>query len=110
MLNALDHQTQEEAARFLGAMQEASGGLLANSRIPIGDVLSTFTGISTLVGLGRLDVINTTRALEFVWAAEQPGGGFTAASWDDVADVEYTFYGLGTLALLLSLDSSPEAE
>lgn len=100
MLHALDESTRETTSRFLATMQQDSGSLLANSRIPFGDLLSTFTGISTLADLGELDRIDTAAALRFVRSVEQLNGGFQAAAWDDVSDVEYTFYGLGTLALL----------
>ena len=100
MLNALDDGTRKSTSEFLATMQDPSGGFLANSRIPMPDVLSTFTGISTLIDLGYVDLIDPGAALRFVRSVEQPAGGFLAAPWDETRDVEYTFYGLGTLALL----------
>ena len=81
-------------------MQTDEGGLRANSRIPIADVLSTFTGILTLQDLGGLESIDVMAARKFVKSLMVESGGFLAAEWDDTVDVEYSFYGLGTLALL----------
>ncbi len=100
MLDALDDETRDATVEFLADMQDDEGGLVANSRIPIADLLSTFTGLLTLADLGQRDAVSIPTALEFVRAVEHPQGGFLAAAWDDLCDVEYTFYGLGCLALL----------
>ena len=91
---------REEVTRFLAEMQTDEGGLRANSRIPIADVLSSFTGILTLQDLGGLDKGDVMAARKFVKSLMVESGGFLAAEWDDTVDVEYSFYGLGTLALL----------
>ena len=75
-------------------------GWIANTRIPIADLLSTFTGLLTLFDLNAPDAIQLPPARRFVESLAQPAGGFFAAAWDTAADVEYTFYGLGSLALL----------
>ncbi|MEZ6104587.1 MAG: hypothetical protein R3B96_00350 [Pirellulaceae bacterium] len=80
--------------------QSDEGGLTANTRIPIADVLSTFTGLVTLTDLGARDEVDLAAIARFVAELESPDGGFRAALWDDRYDVEYSFYGLGTLALL----------
>jgi geranylgeranyl transferase type-2 subunit beta len=90
----------EEAVKFLTAMQNAEGGFQATARAPLADSLSTFTGLWTLDQLGALTRVNRDAALCFVRAVELSSGGFRAGQWDDRADVEYTFYGLGALALL----------
>ncbi|HYW80751.1 MAG TPA: prenyltransferase/squalene oxidase repeat-containing protein [Thermoguttaceae bacterium] len=100
MLDALDEPTGAAAVRFLSAMQTHEGGLRANTKIPVADLLSTFTGLVALADLDALSTIDTTRALQFAKSLEQPEGGFRGGTWDDTADAEYTFYGLGTLALL----------
>lgn len=100
MLDALDEPTRRNAANFLAGMQNEEGGLRANTRIPLADLLSTFTGLLTLADLDQLDALDTRRALRFVQALEQSSGGFLAAAWDESCDVEYAFYGLGSLALL----------
>jgi geranylgeranyl transferase type-2 subunit beta len=103
MLDAMDSRVVDSTAEFLGEMQDDDGGLLANSRIPVADLLSTFTGILTLADLDRLDVLDGAAALKFTQSLDHPDGGFLAAIWDEVRDVEYTFYGLGSLALLTTI-------
>ena len=85
---------------MLIALQSAEGGLLANSRVPLADLLSTFTGCWTLAEVGGLEQIDTAKALRYVKSLERPDGGFHGGAWDGGFDVEYTFYGLGAVALL----------
>jgi geranylgeranyl transferase type-2 subunit beta len=88
-------------AEFLAAMaSEDEGGLRANARAPLADLLSTFTAAWTLDQLGALGRLDTASVLDFAHSLEQPGGGFRGGLWDDGSDVEYTFYGLGVLGLL----------
>lgn len=100
ILDALDEVTRTDAVNFLLDMQTDEGGLRANTRIPIADVLSTFTGLLTLADLDALGEVDLAAARQFVEQLDLPGGGFRAALWDPGHDVEYTFYGLGSLALL----------
>jgi len=100
LLDALDGQVRDGTLGFLSQMQTAEGGLLANTKIPVADLLSTFTGVLTLVDLDGLDAIDAPAALRFARALERRAGGFHGAAWDEDADAEYTFYGLGCLALL----------
>jgi geranylgeranyl transferase type-2 subunit beta len=90
----------EPAIGYLAQMPSMEGGLRANDRVPLADLLSTFTGCWTLAQLGALDRINTRQAFQYVKSLERPEGGFPGGIWDEGADVEYTFYGLGSLALL----------
>jgi geranylgeranyl transferase type-2 subunit beta len=99
-LGALRPEDRESTLDFLVPMQNDEGGLRANTRIPIADLLSTFTGMLTLVDLQAFDEIETRDAVRFVASLEMPTGGFHAAAWDPAHDVEYTFYGLGCRALL----------
>jgi geranylgeranyl transferase type-2 subunit beta len=99
ILDALDETTREATLDFLAEMQTDEGGLRANTRIPIADLLSTFTGCLTLADLGALEEIDVTAVYRYARQLEQPDGGFLGAVWDQAADVEYSFYGLGTLAL-----------
>jgi geranylgeranyl transferase type-2 subunit beta len=98
-LGGLEPSIAAAAVRFLAGMQTAEGGLRANTRIPVADLLSTFTGLATLLALDAAAGVDTAAAAAFVRSLQQPGGGFRAGDWDEVADVEYTFYGLGALAL-----------
>lgn len=90
----------EPTIEYLASMPSMEGGLRANDRIPLADLLSTFTGVWTLSQLGALDRIDVRQALQYAQSLELPGGGFLGGAWDEAADVEYTFYGLGCLALL----------
>ena len=81
-------------------MQTDEGGLRANTRIPIADALSSFTGMLTLGDLGAIEEIDLPAMKRFIESLQLSDGGFHAAVWDEAHDVEYTFYGLGCLALL----------
>jgi geranylgeranyl transferase type-2 subunit beta len=85
---------------FLSEMPSPEGGLRANGRAPLADLLSTFTGAWTLHQLGALDRLDAAAVLDYTRALELPAGGFRGGLWDDRTDCEYTFYGLGVLALL----------
>jgi geranylgeranyl transferase type-2 subunit beta len=85
---------------FLAEMPSPEGGLRANGRAPLADLLSTFTGAWTLHQLGGLDRLDADAVREYALALALPGGGFRGGLWDDRTDVEYTFYGLGVAALL----------
>lgn len=100
ILDAIDRNVRENTLDFLANMQSDEGGLRANTRIPMADILSTFTGTLTLADLNALEEIDLSAARKFVESLAQAEGGFYAGHWDNVADVEYTFYGLGALALL----------
>ncbi len=100
LLDALDEQTAERAANFLAGMQNLEGGLRANTKIPVADLLSTFTGLVSLTDMEAMPSIDAVAAQRYVRALEQPRGGFRGGIWDDTADVEYTFYGVAGLALL----------
>jgi geranylgeranyl transferase type-2 subunit beta len=85
---------------LLAEMPSMEGGLRANGRVPLADLLSTFTGCWTLEQLGALGRIDTAAALAYAQSLEEEAGGFRGGLWDERRDVEYTFYGLGVVALL----------
>ncbi len=91
----------EPVASFLSSMQIHTGGFRANTRIPLADLLSTYTGLQALGDLDQLSLARIDRAECYLASLEQPGGGWHAAEWDDTIDVEYTFYGLAALGLVL---------
>jgi geranylgeranyl transferase type-2 subunit beta len=91
---------KENVIDFLAHMPSMEGGLRANDRIPLADLLSTFTGLWTMDQLGGLERLSRDGIRKFALELEAPNGGFRAGLWDNVADVEYTFYGLGTVALV----------
>jgi geranylgeranyl transferase type-2 subunit beta len=86
--------------QFLAGMQSAEGGLQANERAPLADLLSTFTGCWTLSQLDGLRSVDTEAVRQYAHGVELPAGGFRGGLWDERADAEYTFYGLGVLGLL----------
>ena len=97
---------RKEVAEFLAGMQTSEGGLRANTRIPIADLLSSFTGLFTLIEIGEQDRLHLDELANFVSQLSDNNNGFCAALWDTETDVEYTFYGLGSLALLATLKKS----
>ena len=78
MLDSLDEPTRAAAAEFLAGMQNQEGGLRANPRIPVADLLSTFTGLVALAGIDAVSALDTAAALRFVKSLERPRGGFPA--------------------------------
>jgi len=101
--SALPPTIRTTAADFLAAMAAPEGGLRGNSRAPVADLLSTFTGLWTLAQLNGVAAIDGVATCRFALAVEMPTGGFRGGLWDERADVEYTFYGLGCLGLLADL-------
>lgn len=104
ILDRTNANLNQNTAEFLLEMQTDEGGLRANTRIPIADLLSTFTGVLTLVQVGAIDELDVKAALSYVKSLEADQGGFRGAVWDHVEDVEYSFYGLGAWALLSNLE------
>ncbi len=98
----IDGETKELTLDYLCEMQTDEGGIRANTRIPIADLLSSFTVGLTLCDLESFDELDVDLYAKFVESMKLPSGGFQAAAWDDAHDVEYSFYGLGCVALLNS--------
>src|SRR5207244_3635604 len=61
---------------FLTAMASHEGGLRANGRAPLADLLSTFTGAWTLSQLNALDQIDLQALRAYVQLLELSSGGF----------------------------------
>ena len=106
ILNALGEDVKPGVRGLLARLQSSEGGLLANSRVPLADLLSTFTGLWTLEQLGASERIDKDGVRRFVAGLADPDGGFRAGLWDERTDVEYTFYGLGALALAVSRETA----
>lgn len=83
----------------LSGMISDEGGLRANGRVPLADLLSTFTGSWTLAELGAGDCLDPYQLRAYATGCERASGGFHGGLWDSGDDVEYTFYGLGVLGL-----------
>lgn len=101
VLDALNDDVCQSTLDFVAEMQSDEGGLRANTRIPLADVLSTFTGLLTLANLDGLGEVDLSAAHRYVVSMQADGGGFRGGEWDGATDVEYTFYGLGGLCLAL---------
>ncbi len=87
---------------FLKQSQLSDGGFQANRRIPVADLLSTFTAVSLFFDLHREKEIDLSAVRNFVHGLErdtQDRLGYVGGTWDDQPDVEYTFYGLATRCL-----------
>jgi len=108
MFGGLDAPCRAAVVDFLLRMQNIEGGLRANAKIPAADLLSTFTGLTTLVDLESLHGLRLDGLRRYVLSLEDRGGGFRAGALDDEVDVEYTFYGLAALSLLATAAASPE--
>ena len=100
VLRRLDESVAQAAAEFLADRQSDEGGFQANTRIPLCDLLSTFTACVTLADIDSLPLISVAAVRRYVHSMQQPQGGFRGFEFDPADDVEYAFYGLGTLALL----------
>jgi geranylgeranyl transferase type-2 subunit beta len=90
---------REGVIDFLAGMTSLEGGLRANGRAPLADLLSTFTAAWTLEQLGSLQRLDAEQVQRYAESLERPEGGFHGGLWDEGVDVEYTFYGLGVLSL-----------
>ena len=100
VLKQLNEDLATSAAEFLADLQTDEGGFQANTRIPLPDLLSSFTACVTLADLNHLDWINIQRVKSYAESMQQPTGGFRGFEFDPADDIEYCFYGLGLLALL----------
>ncbi len=98
MPSALE-EVREGVIAFLAGMTSPEGGLRANGRAPLADLLSTFTAAWTFEQLGGLHCLDTHQVRSYAESLQLPQGGFHGGLWDEGHDVEYTFYGLGVLAL-----------
>ncbi len=101
LTQALTNDARQAVIDFLTQLPSPiEGGLRANDRIPVADLLSTFTGSWTLAQLDALDRLPADAIRDYARRLEVPTGGFRGGLWDNAADVEYTFYGIGVTALL----------
>jgi geranylgeranyl transferase type-2 subunit beta len=93
-------EVQDGVVEFLAEMPSLEGGMRANGRAPLADLLSTFTAARTLEQLGGLDRVDVDSLRAYARSVEVETGGFHGGLWDEGVDVEYTFYGLGVLAIV----------
>ena len=98
-LGKLNQDEQQATSFFLSEMQSDEGGFTANTRIPFADLLSSFTGLLTLIDLDSASKVNIEAIHRYALSMQSAEGGFVGFALDQTADVEYSFYGLATLAL-----------
>ena len=88
---------------FLCRCQQSAGGFQAHTRIPMPDLLSSFSAVTALHDLGAADHVNRSALRNFVTSLRSPDGGFFGMLLDQQSDVEYTFYGMALEAVLHSI-------
>ncbi|MDR0328078.1 MAG: terpene cyclase/mutase family protein [Planctomycetaceae bacterium] len=85
---------KEKTVEFLCRCQQPAGGFQAHARIPIPDLLSSFSALTALYDLDAADHVNHSALRNFVKNLRSPDGGFFGTLPDQQSDVEYTFYGM----------------
>ncbi|QDU59548.1 Prenyltransferase and squalene oxidase repeat protein [Planctomycetes bacterium Pan216] len=108
LLDAITPAVRDGAQAFFDTVSSDEGGFAANTRIPIADGLSTFTGLVSLLDLELLDRDRARRIEKYARSLEVKQGGFIGFALDGQPDVEYTFYGLGNLGLVWSTIAAGE--
>ena len=91
---------KEKTVDFLCRCQQHFGGFQAHARIPVPDLLSSFSALTALYDLDAADRVNHPALRSFVTGLRSPDGGFFGISLDQQSDVEYTFYGMALEAIL----------
>lgn len=114
-LGRLDPSLEELTIEFLADMATDEGGLSANDRISLADLLSSCTGMVTMSDLGATDRLNLGGLHRYAMSMRRVEngellGGFHGFAFDREVDVEYTFYGLSLLALIEAHREDPEGE
>jgi geranylgeranyl transferase type-2 subunit beta len=104
-LGILDPVHEEATIDFIADMATDEGGLSANDRISLADLLSSCTGMVTMSDLGATDRLELNRLGNYAQSMRrvdggQKVGGFHGFAFDQETDVEYTFYGLALVALV----------
>lgn len=103
-LGRLDPAQEEATVDFLADMRTDEGGLSANDRISLADLLSSCTGMVTMCDLQATGELHLHGLRQYALSMQRsengkPTGGFHGFAFDQEVDVEYTFYGLSLLAL-----------
>jgi len=91
---------KEKTVEFLCRCQQYSGGFQAHTRIPMPDLLSSFSALTALRDLGATDRVNRSALRNFATNLRSPDGGYFGMPLDQQSDVEYTFYGMVLEAML----------
>ena len=91
---------KQKTVEFLCRCQQHSGGFQAHTRIPVPDLLSSFSALTALYDLDAADRVHRSALRSFVTSLRSIDGGFFGISLDQQSDVEYTFYGMALEAML----------
>lgn len=91
---------KQKAVDFLLARQLPSGGFQANTKVPVADLLSSFTALVALDDLDARNQCHLNSLRKFVCSMQYPEGGYYGADWDRQPDIEYLFYGTALEAIL----------
>ena len=91
---------KQKTVEFLCRCQLPAGGFQAHARIPLPDLLSSFSALTALHDLHAADQANHSVLRNFVTSLRSPDGGFFGLAGDQQSDVEYTFYGMALEAML----------
>ena len=91
---------KQKTVDFLCRCQQPDGGFQAHARIPVSDLLSSFSALMALYDLDAAEQVNRPALRNFVTSLRSPDGGFFGMSLDRQSDVEYTFYGMALEAIL----------
>jgi geranylgeranyl transferase type-2 subunit beta len=91
---------KQKTVEFLCRCEQPFGGFRAHARIPLPDLLSSFSALMALYDLDAADRVNRASLLNFVTSLRSPDGGFFGMMPDQQSDVEYTFYGMALEAML----------
>ena len=91
---------KQKTVEFFCRCQQPSGGFQAHARIPLPDLLSSFSALTALHDLDAADQANPSALRNFVTSLRSPDGGFFGLAGDHQSDVEYTFYGMALEAML----------
>jgi geranylgeranyl transferase type-2 subunit beta len=91
---------KQKTVDFFCRCQQPAGGFQAHARIPLPDLLSSFSAIMSLYDLDAAEHVNSSALRNFVASLRSPDGGFFGMLPDQQSDVEYTFYGMVLEAML----------
>jgi geranylgeranyl transferase type-2 subunit beta len=91
---------KQKTVDFLCRCEQSTGGFQAHAKIPIPDLLSSFSALTALHDLDAADRVNRPALRNFVSSLRSPDGGFFGMPLDQQSDVEYTFYGMTLEAML----------
>ena len=93
---------KQKTVEFLCRCQQPTGGFQAHAKIPMPDLLSSFSALTALHDLDAADHVHHSALRRFVASLRSPDGGFFGMVSDQQSDVEYTFYGMALEAMLSS--------